>query len=68
MRVVAVNRFEYAKKLRLPGDEFDTDSESDAEALLLAQQVKKIDHRSMQADEAKPKPRRYNTRRLQSED
>jgi hypothetical protein len=67
MRVVAVNRFEYANKLRLPGDEFDTESERDAELMILAQQVKKIDTRMMQADKDKPKRYRHRAMRVADE-
>jgi hypothetical protein len=70
MRVVALNRFEYANKLRLPGDEFETDSDKDAEILQIAQQVKivPLETRELRADDDDKPKRRYNTRRLQSED
>jgi hypothetical protein len=80
MRVVALNKFEYANKLRLPGEEFDTDSDKDAEILQIAQRVKIVETatRQLKADDDSPRntatseaainKRRYNTRRLQSED
>jgi hypothetical protein len=70
MKVVALNRFEYANKLRLPGDEFDTTSDKDAEILQVAQQVKIVETRELRADDddGKPKQRRYNTRRMRAED
>jgi hypothetical protein len=71
MKVVALNRFEYANKLRLPGEQFDTTSDKDAEILQLAQQVKivEVETRDLKADDdGKPKPRRYQTRRMQAEE
>jgi hypothetical protein len=39
MKVRALERFEYANTLRLPGDEFDTDTDAHAEILALARRV-----------------------------
>jgi hypothetical protein len=64
MRVVAIDRFEYASKLRLPGDEFDTDNDEHARLLVLAQRVKYLETRDMKADTDKPK--RYRTRALRA--
>lgn len=70
MRVVALNKFEYANKLRMPGDEFDTTSDKDAEILQIAQQVKivPLQTRDLKADEDRPKKKHYRTRDLRSED
>ena len=71
MRVVALNRFEYANKLRLPGDEFDTTSEADADILELAQQVIKVsakqplDTRDMRTDSRRS---RYRHRALRADE
>lgn len=58
MRVTALNKFEYANKLRMPGDEFETTSEKDADILILAQQVRKAperaETRAMKAEEEQP--------------
>lgn len=59
MRVVALNKFEYANVLRQPGDEFDTTSDKDADILILAQQVKRasekqvLESRAMKAEDDK---------------
>ena len=60
MRVVAIDRFEYANQLRLPGDEFDTDDDEHARLLVLAKRVK---IRDMEADN---RPKRYRTRDLRA--
>ena len=57
MRVVAIDRFEYANKLRLPGDEFDTDNEDHARLLVLARRVKYLDDRSLTAEKSERKNR-----------
>jgi hypothetical protein len=58
MRVVALEKFEYANQLRLAGDEFDTTSEKDAEILVLAKKVKQApalaETRAMKAEEQPP--------------
>lgn len=63
MRVIAIDRFEYANKLRMPGDEFDTDNDEHARVLELAKRVRLAPEdyvsREMQADDArKPNPYR----------
>jgi hypothetical protein len=58
MRVVALEKFEYANQLRQAGDEFDTTSEKDAEILVLAKKVKqapaRVETRAMKAEEQPP--------------
>lgn len=39
MRVIAINKFEYANKVRQAGEEFEIESESDAKILSLAKQI-----------------------------
>jgi hypothetical protein len=77
MRVIAIDKFEYANKLRLPGEEFDTDSDKHAELLQLAQRVKIVETRTreMKTDDddalpekLAPEKRRYNTRRLKADE
>ena len=68
MKVIAVDRFEYANKLRLPGEEFDTDNDEHARVLMLAKRVQLIDQRDLKADDDKPKKKHYRTRDLRSED
>lgn len=81
MRVVALNKFEYDKKLRQPGEEFETTSEKDADILILAQQVKRatIATRAMKAEDepkpmntatqsARPERKRYNRRDMRAEE
>jgi hypothetical protein len=71
MRVVALNRFEYANKLRLPGEEFETDNDEHARVLVLAERVKlaqpkdTIENRALKAD---GKPNRYRHRAMRYEE
>ena len=73
MRVVALNRFEYANKLRLPGDEFDTTSQADADILEIAKQVIKVspkdtlDTRDMKADVGRLRSR-YRHRAMRADE
>jgi hypothetical protein len=67
MKVIAIDRFEYANKLRLPGDEFDTDNDEHARLLVLAERVKLaepkdvIETRALKAD---AKRNRYRHRAM----
>jgi hypothetical protein len=71
MKVVALNRFEYANKLRLPGEEFDTDNDEHARVLVLAERVKLaepkdiIEGRALKAD---AKRNRYRHRAMRYEE
>jgi hypothetical protein len=70
MRVVALNRFEYANKLRLPGEEFDTDNDEHARVLMLAARVKPaepkdIEGRALKADSGR---NRYRHRAMRDEE
>jgi hypothetical protein len=71
MRVRALERFEYAAVLRLPGDEFDTDSVAHAEILALARRVeivpdgKVITTRHMTAE---AKRNRYRHRAMRADE
>lgn len=81
MRVIALNKFEYANKTRLPGEEFETTSDKDAEILQIAQQVKiqnapaaKVETRVLKAEEKQeqiasdPKKKYYRRRDLRAEE
>ena len=78
MRVIAIDRFEYANKLRLPGDEFDTDNDEHARVLELARRVRLAPDdyvgRAMKAEERKPNPyrdkyrNRYKHRAMKAEE
>jgi hypothetical protein len=72
MRVVALNKFEYANKLRLPGEEFDTDNDEHARVLVLAERVKLaepkdniIQNRALKAD---AKQNRYRHRAMRTDE
>ncbi len=69
MRVVALQRFEYANKLRLPGDEFDTDTDEHARLLALVQRVEIapdiISTRALKADSGK---QRYRHRAMRADE
>jgi hypothetical protein len=71
MRVVALNKFEYANKLRLPGEEFDTDNDEHARVLVMAERVKlaepkdNIQNRALKAD---AKQNRYRHRAMRYEE
>ena len=71
MRVRALERFEYANKLRLPGEEFDTDNDAHADVLALARRVEKVtaqkplDTRDMKADTGRP---RYRHRAMKADE
>ena len=67
MRVRALERFEYANKLRLPGDEFDTDNDAHADVLALARRVEKVtvQTRDMKADTGRP---RYRHRAMRADE
>ena len=73
MKVVAIDRFEYASKLRLPGDEFDTDNDEHARLLELAKRVRRIETRDLTADATISENRsgsrnRYKHRALKAEE
>lgn len=74
MRVVAIDRFEYANKLRLPGEEFETDNDEHARLLEIAKRVKPAETRALKSDDELPehsgsnKRNRYGTRRLKAEE
>lgn len=82
MKVVALEKFEYANKLRMPGDSFDTDNDEHARLLALAKRVKiaTVETRHLKAgDESLPenaatehaavnKRNRYSTRRLRADE
>ena len=67
MRVRALERFEYANKLRLPGEEFDTDNDAHADVLALARRVEKVtvNTRDMKADTGRP---RYRHRAMRADE
>jgi len=70
MRVVALNKFEYANRLRLPGDEFDTDNDEHARVLVLAQRVKlaEADNVKSRALKAEGKTNRYRHRAMRADE
>ena len=67
MRVRALEKFEYANKLRLPGEEFDTDNDAHADVLALARRVEKVtvQTRDMKADTGRP---RYRHRAMRADE
>jgi hypothetical protein len=71
MRVVALNRFEYANKLRLPGEEFETDNDEHARVLVMAERVRLaepkdiLESRALKAD---AKRNRYHHRAMRTDE
>lgn len=69
MRVIAINKFEYANKLRLAGEEFEIESESDAKILSLAKQIVVKPSGPMTTQNADPlTPSKTETRAVKAED
>lgn len=65
MKVIALEKFEYANKLHMPGDELDTDDDEHARLLVLAKRVRlPMAEAALEAetDDEKPKKQRYRTR------